>query len=75
MESQGNKQLPRYTFIREGWTTAPEPTVDQVVAWAKENKGMEIEPVSVGMQVRALGYRTERVFRDGKLWRLIRKNP
>jgi len=53
----------------------PEPTVDQVVAWAKENRGIEVEPVSVGIQVRALGYRTERVFRDGKLWRVVRKNP
>lgn len=67
--------MTRYTFIREDWTAAPEPTVDHVVALAKENRGMEIEPVSVGMQVRALGYRTERVFRDGKLWRVIRKNP
>ena len=52
----------------------PEPTVNQVVAWVNENKGMEVEPVSVGMQVRALGYRTERVFRDGKLWRVIQEN-
>ena len=53
----------------------PEPSVNQVVAWIKKNRGADIDPISVGMQVRKLGYMTGRVFREGKLWRIIRKNP
>lgn len=34
-----------------------------------------LTPSKVGKQVRLLGYRSDMVFRDGKLRRVIRKNP
>lgn len=53
----------------------PEPEPNQVTAWIRENRDMDVDPISVGKQVRLLGYRVEQAFRDGKIRRVIRKNP
>lgn len=53
----------------------PEPEPNEVSAWLKANKGMDVDPIQVGKQVRILGYRSEQVFRDGKLRRVIKRNP
>ena len=53
----------------------PEPEPNEVSAWLKENKDVDIDPIRVGKQIRLLGYRTELVFKDGKLRRIIKKNP
>jgi len=37
---------------------------------------LPVKMVKVGdIQLRAMGYRTEQVFMEGELWRVIRKNP
>lgn len=53
----------------------PEPEPNEVSAWLKVNRGMEVDPIQVGKQARLLGYRSDVVFRDGKMRRVIRKNP
>lgn len=53
----------------------PEPEPSRVCTWVKERYNMDVSPITVGKILRALGYRTDLLFRDGKLRRLIRKNP
>lgn len=54
----------------------PEPEPNEVAAWINANKGgMDVNPIAIGKQVRLLGYRSDMVFRDGKLRRVIKKNP
>ncbi len=52
-----------------------EPEPNQVSAWIKENKRMSISPVAVGRQIQLMGYRSDLIFKDGRMKRVIRKNP
>lgn len=52
-----------------------EPEPNAVSAWIQANKGQVVSPGVVGKQCRALGYRSEQVYKDGKLRRLIKRLP
>jgi len=50
-----------------------DPT--QVSEWIKANRGLTINPISIGKRARGLGYRIDVGFEGGKVKRSIIKNP
>lgn len=52
-----------------------EPSLELLGRWLRENKGMDIDPIRLGKQLRILDYRTDPLFKDGKMTRIVRRNP
>jgi len=51
----------------------PEPEPNQVAVWIRSNHGIDIDPRSVGIYARDLGYTSQVVFLDGKAHRILKK--
>jgi hypothetical protein len=63
-------------FIREALNALPpEPSVENVVAWVKDQHNIEVRPNGVGSQLRILGYHTERIYKEGRPHSIIKKLP
>lgn len=71
---EGDQNRELIVEALEALPLMPEP--NEVATWIKENKGgVVMDPITVGKQVRRLGYRVELAFKDGKQRRRIIKNP